>query len=612
MHRTQLLALLSVPFAAGRTIDIRQIGDQTYCGRGEKPNVDSCRSAIGLINTQSGFYNKGNEFRYGDCSVIAAEGSSGSIPGQAFVDLANDILSNCNVLGWAYKSGVNVSISQCNVCGGGICTRCNSPGQGPLRKRNIIELDDMAPSPVERSAPSKVQPVAKRDETPKPGMICGAGAAADISSCNELADILGKMQNVPLPFTTAHSGDEGYARVCQFALQPTTGEGETADSGKVSQMLKDITDTCKDPTGKYVGRMTNTNAVLRHFETPVQDSLKIVSDMINFSTSALSQYYTNGDFNIRAHSTPSRTRIPWWPSSWSKRHFEALMVGFEAAVKYAQKGASKLIFAVRSLQKGEEAKIKIVERSGRDADCITVMQVDLNTFASVQAFVKALEKETAQLQTVLLCAGLANPKIIKSREEWEMSVQVNVLSTALMAVELLPLLRKTAASTGEPPHLTFVTSFGHSEVKSGWFKGQTLLSRADDESQYDNEKSYHMVKLLGMAAMLRIVKEQRRQTYLTARTAEEGSRTLLGATTLGPESQGKFWNHDILYPLGKFAKDEKLLTETWDEIERVIEKSEPNVESLLRVWSGQIVQILETSVLGRSCRRFFQDSKIWV
>ena len=41
-------------------------------------------------------------------------------------------------------------------------------------------------------------------------------------------------------------------------------------------------------------------------------------------------------------------------------------LGYEAAIKYAQKGASKLILAVRSVDKGEQAKSEIIEKTGRE------------------------------------------------------------------------------------------------------------------------------------------------------------------------------------------------------------------------------------------------------
>ncbi|KAK3943683.1 hypothetical protein QBC46DRAFT_28136 [Diplogelasinospora grovesii] len=50
-------------------------------------------------------------------------------------------------------------------------------------------------------------------------------------------------------------------------------------------------------------------------------------------------------------------------------------LGFEAAVKYAALGASKLILGVRSADKGEAARQRIVQRSGRsNGDFITVLR----------------------------------------------------------------------------------------------------------------------------------------------------------------------------------------------------------------------------------------------
>lgn len=33
-----------------------------------------------------------------------------------------------------------------------------------------------------------------------------------------------------------------------------------------------------------------------------------------------------------------------------------------------------------------------------------------------------------------------------------------------------------------------------------------------------------------------------------ARSAEQGARSLVSATVLGPESHGRLWHHDILFP----------------------------------------------------------------
>lgn len=303
----------------------------------------------------------------------------------------------------------------------------------------------------------------------------------------------------------------------------------------------------------------------------------------------------------------SMFRELWWSRKHPPKDFQvsfagkAVLVtgantglGFEAAVKYVALGADKLILAVRSIAKGEEAKRRILERTGRsDGEVdIVILTVDLSDFASVQGFMNNLSQETRYLDVALLNAGLGNPEFETSPAGWEMAVQVNVLSTALMAVLLLPLLRSTAAARGNAVHLTFVNSHGHRMVQKDWYAsaGGSLLQAANDRERWDATKSYTIVKLMGMAVMRAIAtKEVTRPSTsdsklkspgvivnascpslcktdlgrnfgtmshisgfffqaIFARTAEEGSRSLVSATALGPESHGRFWHHDILAP----------------------------------------------------------------
>ena len=310
--------------------------------------------------------------------------------------------------------------------------------------------------------------------------------------------------------------------------------------------------------------------------------------------------------NSSIHATTERTGGPpngaqgskllWWsahhPPNDPNVSFQSKTIlvtgantglGFEAALKYAALGASKLLLAVRSIDKGNAAKAKIVQRTGFNADAISILQVDLGTFASVQRFVTDLSKSVEYVDVALLNAGLAAPKFSRSKEGWEMAVQVNVLSTALMALLLLPKLRATAAARRSLVHITFVNSVAHADVKSESFGGKTLLTAANDEALFDMEKNYGMVKLLGMAAMHGVADAAAKgflgdsivvnsccpslcktdlgrefgigmkvlmmgMQALLARTAEQGSRTLVSATALGLESSGKLWSHDILYP----------------------------------------------------------------
>ncbi|KAL8704427.1 MAG: hypothetical protein Q9201_002418 [Fulgogasparrea decipioides] len=259
-------------------------------------------------------------------------------------------------------------------------------------------------------------------------------------------------------------------------------------------------------------------------------------------------------------------------------------LGLQAALKYASLGAAKLLLGVRSIDKGNAAKAKIVRGTSFNADDIAVLQVDLGTFASIQRFVEDLNRATDQIDVVLLNAGVGPPSYKRSPEGWEMAVQVNVLSTALMGLLLLPKLRATAqARRGGLVHMTFVNSIAHADVKREWFEGKTLLTVANEEKSWDAQKSYGMVKLLGMAAMRGVAKAAVKgpngdaiviysccpslcktdlgrewgtgmkvvmmgMQAVFARSAEQGARTLVSASALDSRASGKFWSHDILYP----------------------------------------------------------------
>jgi NAD(P)-dependent dehydrogenase (short-subunit alcohol dehydrogenase family) len=280
-------------------------------------------------------------------------------------------------------------------------------------------------------------------------------------------------------------------------------------------------------------------------------------------------------------------------------------LGFEAAVKYAQKGASKLILAVRSASKGETAKQEIMRRSKREGEnFISILAVDLSSFDSVHTFIKTLEAELTGngLHIALLNAGLANPTFIKNPNGYEEALQVNVLSTAFMTVLILPLLRQSTRKGGEKPHLTFVNSNAHRDTQSSWYSPHngSLLAFANTPSSFEPRRHYGAVKLLGMSVMLHLARTNLdiivnaccpflcktrlgrnfnavyrvmigAIQYFTARSAEEGARTLVGATALGVESQGGFWTHDVLAPLGELAQSEGEMERCWGEIRNVLE-----------------------------------------
>ncbi|KAL8974906.1 MAG: hypothetical protein Q9197_000875 [Variospora fuerteventurae] len=291
-------------------------------------------------------------------------------------------------------------------------------------------------------------------------------------------------------------------------------------------------------------------------------------------------------------------------------------LGFEAARKYAALGAAQLVLAVRSMDKGNAAKARIAQATGFDPAKISVLKADLATFASIQQFVNELDQKIDNLDVVLLNAGVGPPTYQKSPEGWEMAVQVNVLSTALMGLLLLPKLRATVQTRpGKPVHMTFVNSVAHVDVKREWFQSMTLLDAANEEKAWDAQKSYGMVKLLGMAAMRGVAQAAAKGPHgdsiivnaccpslcktdlgrdwgagmklvmagmqaVFARSAEQGARTLVSASALDSGASGKFWSHDVLYPPGPLVQDEDLMDQVWSEEVSILEKRVPGIRHL--------------------------------
>jgi len=256
-------------------------------------------------------------------------------------------------------------------------------------------------------------------------------------------------------------------------------------------------------------------------------------------------------------------------------------LGFEAANKYVALGASRVILAVRSIEKGTEAKEEISRRNGNAAATrIDVWKLDMDSFASVKAFAERVERELERLDVALLNAGLMMRAFQKSPEGWEETMQVNVLSTALLALLLLPKLR-ASKSKDVTPHLTIVSSALHTEVKRDQLGDEgSLLSHCNAPENFSGQQQYSISKLFviyvtqELAALatspggeVQVIMTSCCPGFCTsdlgrqydswiernglwlfqslfARSTEAGSRTLVSATALGPEGHGKWWRND--------------------------------------------------------------------
>jgi NAD(P)-dependent dehydrogenase (short-subunit alcohol dehydrogenase family) len=254
-------------------------------------------------------------------------------------------------------------------------------------------------------------------------------------------------------------------------------------------------------------------------------------------------------------------------------------LGYEAAIKFLNQGVEELVIGSRSLERGNRTKETLEKYTNRPG-VIQVWELEMNSFQSVQNFARRVNNELKRVDIALLNAGLWNRDFTKSPEGWEEVLQVNTLSTSLLALLLLPKL-KESSSDAEPSHLSVVSSQQFVRVKAESLRTDgSLLKHVNDEQHFKGPKQYGISKLL-LEYMIKNIADLARnedgtlQTIvntvspglcqsslgrqynrfyerwlvwvmykLFARTTEQGCRSLVSAAVQGAESQGKCWRSD--------------------------------------------------------------------
>ena len=256
-------------------------------------------------------------------------------------------------------------------------------------------------------------------------------------------------------------------------------------------------------------------------------------------------------------------------------------LGFEACLHLSRLGVGKLILGVRTVSKGDEAKEKILKATGQPPSSIEVWNVDMDSYDSVKAFA-AKAAQLPRLDGVLANAGIMTTKFSRS-EGIEKTLNVNVVSTFLLYLLLLPKLRLSAEHTGVTSRFVVPNSALHymaplAELESSACnqpkETTNLLDRLSDEEKANMGGRYTLSKLLVLYAVREFAERasargekghsiintpnpsfcksnlanesQDSQGFkvfekLLARSTEEGSRTLVhGLVGAGAESDGQY------------------------------------------------------------------------
>ncbi|KAI1477686.1 NAD(P)-binding protein [Daldinia eschscholtzii] len=173
-------------------------------------------------------------------------------------------------------------------------------------------------------------------------------------------------------------------------------------------------------------------------------------------------------------------------------------LGYESAKQMLALRLSHLIIAVRNQEKGDAAASKL--RNLYPKAKIEVMIVDMSKYSSIQEFAQQVDNKLSRLDIAILNAGLTKLKYTTEPSTGhEQVIQVNYLSTVLLAILLLPILKKKSPP-GTPGRLTIVnaalaltaalpTTDGH----------KSILAALDSPESFapNSGKNYSMSKFLG-------------------------------------------------------------------------------------------------------------------
>ncbi|KAI9653372.1 MAG: hypothetical protein M1831_006077 [Alyxoria varia] len=178
-------------------------------------------------------------------------------------------------------------------------------------------------------------------------------------------------------------------------------------------------------------------------------------------------------------------------------------LGLETARHFARLKASRVILAVRNLDKGRAAKRDIDSSlpslsksnltsgdsnkgkpTGNDYDdshdAVQVWQLDLSSQASVKEFAARCRRDLDRIDAFVSNAGLSASKFEKTADGDEVTIGVNVIANFLLTFSLMPKLKETASRFNVRPIVVIVASEAHLIAK---FREKHAVDKLDLEQQ---------------------------------------------------------------------------------------------------------------------------------
>lgn len=177
-------------------------------------------------------------------------------------------------------------------------------------------------------------------------------------------------------------------------------------------------------------------------------------------------------------------------------------IGYHSCVHFLAHKLSHLILAVRSITRGEAAASKL--RLQFPSAKIEVWPLEMTSYESIQSFAHQVDRDLARLDIVVLNAGITSPSfVIVESTGHEQVVQVNYLSTVLLSILLLPLLKKKSPPS-KPGRLSIVNSGTAFAAKFSNRDRVPLLKSFDIRDGWNPSEQYPCSKLLSHYYMVKL------------------------------------------------------------------------------------------------------------
>ncbi|KAK8056156.1 Retinol dehydrogenase 14 [Apiospora rasikravindrae] len=203
-------------------------------------------------------------------------------------------------------------------------------------------------------------------------------------------------------------------------------------------------------------------------------------------------------------------------------------IGLEAARQLLDLGVSHIILSGRTLEKGEKAAEPL--RKAHPTAKVEVWPVEMESYKSLAAFAERC-RTLPRLDFAVLNAGLNTPERRVSGETGHEQVfQVNCLSTALLAILLLPVLeekKKRRDPQQKPPVLSIVSSDGALYASIQGLG--PVFAELDDPEQFAFPRQYLNSKLALVLFVAKLA-EQVDPKKVVVHTVHPG---LVGGTDIG-------------------------------------------------------------------------------